>query len=238
MRDNWDNEDWAEVEDMDETATSAALKQSAVIVAETLTDEEEVCVSMKDFKDTVTQLTKTLESFKSSFDDTLKELQRLNMKMDEERKQNTGFKDAVTQLTETLKSFKSGLDDNQELQHSNMKMDEERKQKTLERALVLTELDSFAYYDGGAVGLKLLSSDLAKRVIGRFMLGQSAQLPYAILIHDSYEWYKKTIKEKDILVEKFVDKFVYQISILIGKQPRIVKVGESNEYVLYDIHYE
>ena len=127
---------------MDETDTSKGLKQSVVVLAETLTDEEEVCVSMKDFKDTVTQLTKTLESFKSSFDDTLKELQRLNMKMDEERKQNTGFKDAVTQLTETLKSFKSGLDDNQELQHSNMKMDEERKQKTLERALILTDVDS------------------------------------------------------------------------------------------------
>ena len=157
MRDCWDNEPWAEalrkidrqkfsllhqVKDMDETDTSKGLKQSVVVLAETLTDEEEVCVSMKDFKDTVTQLTKTLESFKSSFDDTLKELQRLNMKMDEERKQNTGFKDAVTQLTETLKSFKSGLDDNQELQHSNMKMDEERKQKTLERALILTDVDS------------------------------------------------------------------------------------------------
>ena len=59
-----------------------------------------------------------------------------------------------------------------------------------------------------------------------------------VLIDDSYEWIQKTIKEKDTLVEKFVDKFVYQISILIGKQPRIVKVGESNEYVLYDIHYE
>ena len=239
MRDHWDNEDWAEVEDMDETATSAALKQSAVIVAETLTDEEEVSGDGAGFKDAVTQtqLTKTLESFKSSFDDMLKELQRLNHKIDEERTQNTGFKDAVTQLTETLKSFKSGLDDNQELQHSNMKMDEERKQKTLERALILTELDSFAYYERGAVGVLLNSSDLAKRVIGRFMLGQSAQLPSAILIHDSYDWHKKTIKEK---VEKFVDKFVYQISILIGKQPRIVKVGESNEYVdmLYDIHYE
>ena len=243
MRDHWDNEDWAEVEDMDETATSKGLKQSVVVLAETLTDEEEVSGDAAGFKDTVTQLTKTLESFKSSFDDTLKELQRLNHKIDEERKQNTGFKDAVTQLTETLKSFKSGLDDNQELQHSNMKMDEERKQKTLERALILTCVDSFDYYQVDTIynGRERYSSDLAKSVIGSFMLGQSAKLPSAILIEDgilNYEWYDKTIKEKDTLVKKFVDKFVYQISILIGKQPRIVKVGESNEYVLYDIHYE
>ena len=37
------------------------------------------------FKDTVNQLTETLRSFKSSSDDTLKELKRLNMKMDKER---------------------------------------------------------------------------------------------------------------------------------------------------------
>jgi DNA gyrase/topoisomerase IV subunit A len=195
MRDHWDNEDWAEVEDMDETATSKGLKQSVVVLAETLTDEEEVSGDVSGFKDTVTQLTKTLESFKSSFDDTLKELQRLNKKMDEER-----------------------------------------KQKTLERALILTDLDSFDYYlvELTGKGYERYSSDLAKGVIGRFMLGQSAKLPSAMLSEDSYEWYKKTIKEKDTLVKKFVDKFVYQISILTGKQPRIVKVGD----MLYDIHYE
>jgi hypothetical protein len=199
MRDNWDNEDWAEVEDMDETAASKGLKQSVVVLAETLTDEEEVSGDAAGFKDTVTQLTKTLESFKSSFDDTLKELQRLNMKMDEDK-----------------------------------------KQKTLERALVLTELDSFTYYD--VKGDERYSSDLAKDVIGRFMLGQSAKLPSAMLIEDYYPYDldKKTIKEKDTLYKKFVDKFVYQISILIGKQPRIVIDGESIQYVymLYDIHYE
>jgi Ni,Fe-hydrogenase III component G len=109
--------------------------------------------------------------------------------------------------------------------------------------LVLTELDSFAYYERGAVGVLLNSSDLAKRVSGRFMLGQSAKFPSAILIKDynSYEWHEKTIKEKDgPMVKEFVDKFEDQISTLIGKQPRIVKVGESIQYVymLYDIHYE
>jgi len=43
-----------------------------------------------------------------------------------------------------------------------------------------------------------------------------------------------TIEENDTLVKEFVDMFEDQISTLIGKQPRIVKVGS----MMYDIHYE
>ena len=81
---------------MTSTATSKGL-QSPVVV-----EEEEVSdilsslsiagasgvtrmTSDTGFKDTVNQLTETLRSFKSSSDDTLKELKRLNMKMDKER---------------------------------------------------------------------------------------------------------------------------------------------------------
>jgi vacuolar-type H+-ATPase subunit I/STV1 len=207
-----DNDDWADVEDiMDETL---------VVVAETLTDEE-VLSDTTVLKDTMAQLTETLKSIKSSFDDNLKELQRLNKKIDEERKETTLLK---------------------ELQRLNMNMEEEKNQKTLERALKLTYLDSFNYYvfkvnncyEGGYKSECLLSSDLAEGVIGRFMLGQSAKLPISSLIDDPYKWNKMTIKEKDTMVKKFVDKFVDQIQDLIGKQPRTVKDGD----MLYDIHYE
>jgi uncharacterized protein YoxC len=260
MRDDWDNEDWAGVEDMDDTTTTKGL-QSVVVVEETLTEEEVSGDAAAGFKDTVAQLTKTLESFKSSFDDTLKELQCLNHKIDEERKQNTDLKDAVTQLTETLKS-KTCFDDTQQemkleltalsqdvkslnlhMKTLTMIMDEERKQKTLERALILPDLDAFAYHttDKNSYGDVGMSSELAKGVIRRFMLGQGAKLPSAILnlsyrSQASYpnEWNKKTIKEKDTMVKEFVDEFVKQISTLIGKQPRTVKVGD----MVYNIYYE
>ena len=258
MRDDWDYEVWAEVEDMDDTTTTKG-SQSVVVVEETLTEEEVSGDAAAGFKDTVAQLTKTLESFKSSFDDTLKELQCLNHKIDEERKQNTDLKDAVTQLTETLKS-KTCFDDTQQemkleltalsqdvkslnlhMKTLTMIMDEERKHKTLERALILTDLDSFRYYPKGT-RYEHPSSELAKRVIGRFMLGQGAKLPFAILdlsyskVSFTYEWNKKTDKEKYALLKKFVDKFVNQISTLIGKQPCIVKVGDM--LYPYEIHYD
>jgi vacuolar-type H+-ATPase subunit I/STV1 len=205
-----DNDDWAEVEDI--------MDEAVVVVAETPTDGE----VLSDTKDTMAQLTETLKSIKSSFDDYLKELQRLNKKIDEERKETTLLK---------------------ELQRLNMNMDEEKNQKILERALKLTYLDSFNYYvfkvnnncyEGGYKSECLLSSDLAEGVIGRFILGQSAKLPISSLIDDPYKWNRMTIKEKDALVKEFVDKFVDQIKELIGKQPRTVKVGD----MLYDIHYE
>ena len=80
---------------MTSTAASKGL-QSPVVVEEEVSDVLS-SLSIADasgltrmtsdtgFKDTVNQLTETLKSFKSSTDDTLKELQRLNMKMDKER---------------------------------------------------------------------------------------------------------------------------------------------------------
>jgi hypothetical protein len=176
MRDDWDNEDevWGEVEDMDDTAASKGLQSVAVI--DTLT--EEVCGDAAGFKDTVAQLTNALESIKSSFDDTQQE-----MKLE------------LTALSQDVKSL------NLHMKTLTMIMDEERKHKTLERALILTDLDSFRYYPKGT-RYEHPSSELAKRVIGRFMLGQGAKLPFAILdlsyskVSFTYEWNKKTDKEK------------------------------------------
>jgi type I site-specific restriction-modification system R (restriction) subunit len=224
MRDDWDYEVWAEVEDMDDTTTTKG-SQSVVVVEETLTEEEVSGDAAAGFKDTVAQLTKTLESFKSSFDDTQQE-----MKME------------LTALSQDVKSL------NLQMTTLTILMDEELRQKTLERALILTDLDAFEYipveyyqmdypYDAGA------SSELAKGVIRRFMLGQGAKIPSAIMnlsyrshVSYSYKWNEKTDKEKDAMVKEFVDEFVNQISTLIGKQPRIEKVRDM--LYPYEIHYD
>ena len=210
------DDDWAEVEDLDVTSTAASkgLQSPVVVVEEEVSDVLSSLsiagasgvtrmTSDTGFKDSVNHLTETLKSFKSSFDDTLKELLRLNMKMDKERFQK------------------------------NIVGAEERIQKTLERALILTDLDSFEYYvvDNNQV---FLSSSLANGVIGRFMLGQGSILPHAILTNLEYNiWTEKTIMEKDTMVKEFVDKFVNQMKTLIKKEPLIVKVGDLS----YEVYY-
>ena len=81
---------------MTSTAASKGLQSPVVVVEEEVSDvlsslpiagASGVTRKTRDtgFKDSVNHLTETLKSFKSSFDDTLKELLRLNMKMDKER---------------------------------------------------------------------------------------------------------------------------------------------------------
>ena len=62
---------------------------------------------------------------------------------------------------------------------SNIKrlLEEERKQKKLDRAMQLTFLESFEYYDPNQRFSDKESSDLAKKAIGWFMLGFGFTLP-------------------------------------------------------------
>ena len=101
-------------------------------------------------------------------------------------------------------------------------MEDDRKHKTLERALALTDLNSFYYYDNTGAGKKN-SSDLAKTVLGWFMLGRTMTLRH-----------EPTLTKVIDLQSKSVEEFAKMIRELIKKEPRLLKRDDG----MYSISYE
>lgn len=91
-------------------------------------------------------------------------------------------------------------------------LEDEKKRKTLERAIGMTDLESFTYYVHG--GEK--SYELAKLVLQWFSLGYGFVLPEASLKRHSP---RKEEKEADL--KAFVNKFAVQIKELIKQEPRL-----------------
>ena len=129
--------------------------------------------------------------------------------------------DSMTQqqLTESLTSLKDSFDDkintvNQnidklfsEVKKSNDISAKQLKLKKLELALAQTHLSSFEYHDG----YQKKSAELAKSIIGWFILGYGYNLPDAYIYERNYTKSKKA----------FQDKLVKQIKDLIGREPRV-----------------
>jgi uncharacterized protein YpmS len=112
-------------------------------------------------------------------------------------------------------------------------MEEECKQKTLERALTLTDLDSFDYYDKSYNNsAKKNSSELAKSTIKWFMVGYGSNLPNLVTLTNEYNFEYKSATEKEVLIKAFVDRFAKQIKVLIKREPRVVK-NDNGTYAIF-----
>ena len=167
--------------------------------------------------DTMTQkrLTASLDSLKSSFDDNL------NRAVQTVKSSNENFDTKINTLSQHMADVKK------EIGALKVIMEREEKQKTLERALKLTHINSFNYYDPN-IGTKN-SSDLAKSVIERFPVGFGYNLP-AAQMSNVYGYAEKQAASK----KEFSEKFKKQIKDLIGREPRLVK----EENGTYSIFYE
>ena len=221
---------------------------------------------------TVTLLKERLDYLKSSFDDNLlrvvKEIQSSNEKLAISLK--LLFDDSLVRIIKEIHSSNEKLNSKMSVLSQNvhdlnlhvvnaskhigavkMIMENEKKQRSLERALNLIELGSFDYYilqeDNWPNDYTRNSSDLAKSVIGWFMIGQGAYLPSDLTLtvvvdHDDHAHRNTTIEvwrtmssdEKDAMAKEFADKFASQIKTLIKHKPRLVKYGIASFSIFYE----
>jgi len=134
-------------------------------------------------------------------------------------------KELASKLEALQISFDNKLNTlNQHLVDLKKDIQEEKKQKTLERALSLTDLQSFQYYEDFDT-LKY-SDDLAKTAIGWFMLDYGCYLPNAKI---SNEFREATDEE----TKAFRDKFKAQIKFLIKREPRLEKESDGRFAIYY-----
>jgi hypothetical protein len=174
------------------------------------------------------QLVNHLESLKSSFD------VNLNKVVQKMQSSNENFDVKINTLQQHVNLVKC------EIGALKVIMEEECKQKTLERALTLTDLDSFDYYENTNYSLdnsynaKKNSSELAKSTIKWFMVGYGSNLPNLLTLTSMYNFSSKPATEKEVLIKAFVDRFAKQIKVLIKREPRVVK----NDSGTYSIFYQ
>lgn len=116
-----------------------------------------------------------------------------------------------------------------EMEEVKKLLEEEKKQKTLERALGMTDIKSFQYYDGADIYNKKDSSDLAKRAIKWYLLDYGFILPDGRMKSDIYNE-----SEKESSKQAFRDQFKNQIKVLIKREPRLFKKDDGK----YAIHYD
>ncbi len=100
---------------------------------------------------------------------------------------------------------------------------EEKKQKTLERALQMTDLESFNYYRDRYQSVSS-TEELAKKVIKWFLLG------YGMNLSSIYST-KQYGNEADQAA--FRQKFKEQIKTLIMREPRMVQNSDGNFTIYY-----
>ena len=220
-----DNDDWAEVEEEEKETPFMGLQTAAV---EALIKDDTRLL------DTVTLLTESLDSLKSSFDDNLvrvvKEIQSSNEKLDSK----------MSILSQNVHDLKLHVvNASKDMGALKMIIEDEKKHRALERALNLTNLDSFGYWadDSGRL-CSFWSSELAKVVIGRFMLGQGAVLPSDSALTDCDDvWREMSRDKKNALSKEFADKFASQIKTLIKHEPRLVKTAKEG-IASYTIFHE
>jgi len=212
-----DNDDWAEVEEEEKETPFMGLQTAAV---EALIKDDTRLL------DTVTLLTESLDSLKSSFDDNLvrvvKEIQSSNEKLDSK----------MSILSQNVHDLKLHVvNASKDMGALKMIIEDEKKHRALERALNLTKLDSFVYWAADNSGwlCSACSSELAKVVIDRFMLGQGAVLPSdsALTVDCDDVWREMSRDKKNALSKEFADKFASQIKTLIKHEPRLVKTAKE-----------
>lgn len=166
-------------------------------------------VSLEADATTQKRLTASLDSLKSSFDDNLN---RVAQKM---QSSSENFDSKINTLTQHAVNMRSDIGAlRSDIGALTKLLEDEWKQKTLERALVLADLNSFTYYEG--INTKT-STELVKKVIGWFMLDQGFNLPKT-------PWLDKA----------FVDKFALQIKALIKREPRLVKKTDGSYAIFYE----
>jgi hypothetical protein len=165
------------------------------------------------------QLAQNLDSLKVSFDSNLitvvQTLKASNENLD--AKINT-LNQHLTGVKNEINALKSLLE-------------EEKKQKTLERALGLTDINSFQYYEFQSNGISKEGSTewLAKRAIKLFIMG------YGMVISSNYSLvsYDRGEASKSKSKEEFREEFKEQIKQLIQREPRMYRQDNGD----FAIHY-
>ena len=166
--------------------------------------------------DAMTQkrLIESLDSLKASFDNNL------NKTVQKMQSSNENFDAKINTLSQHVIGLKSEMEEVKKL------LEEEKKQKTLERALGMTDIKSFQYYDGSDYGNNKDSSNLAKETIQWFLLDYGINLPDGRMKRDIYNE-----SEKEPSKQAFRDKFKEQIKVLIMREPRVTV--NNGVYAIY-----
>ena len=182
--------------------------------------------------DAMTQkkLTANLDSLKLSFADSL------NRVVNKMQSSNENFDAKMNTLNQHVSNLSLHvLNIRIDILALKTTLEDEKKQKTFERALGLTDLNSFAYFEHknrSYHGEEKNSSELAKVVIKWFMLGYGYNLSSSATVERYYKNGNTT--EEEALNKIFIDKFAAQIKILIKREPRL----EKKETGIYTIFYE
>jgi len=165
------------------------------------------------FDDKMNNLIQTQKASDQNFDD------KMNTLIQTQKASDQNFDDKMNTLNQHLVKLEK------DMSTMSSSIQEENKHKTLEKALSLTDLQSFQYYIYQK-GQKN-SADLAKEVIKRFMIGHGYTLPNAMLV--SNECRKTTDEETNA----FRDKVKAQIKALIKREPRLEKKPDGRFQIRY-----
>lgn len=148
----------------------------------------------------------------------------LNRVVQTMKSSNENFDAKINTVNQHLADMKSEMGVLQtEISAMKKVLQDERRDKRIERALKLTDLESFEYQHDCYTKK---SSDLAKEVLGWLLLGYGYNLPDAML--DRYASGKEEATKK----ASFRTKFKNQIKDLIGHEPRLVE-KEDGSYSIY-----
>lgn len=161
------------------------------------------------------QLVQNLDSLKASFDNNL------NRVVQSVKSSNENFDAKINTLTQHVTGVKEEI-----IALKNL-LEEEKKQKTLERALTMTDLESFEYYDYDANSNRKASAELAKKAIKWFMLGYGLNFS-SCCTTPSGSYQRDLAKEQE-----FREKFKAQIKTLIQREPRIVQKNDGSFAIFY-----
>jgi len=158
------------------------------------------------------ELASKLEALQISFDN------KMNTMIQTQKASDLNFDKKINTLNQHLVDLKK------DMSTMSSSIQEENKQKTLERALSMTDLQSFQYY---IHHVEKNSTDLAKLVIRWYMLGDYGYyLPKASLAETCGE-------ATDEEAKAFRDKFKAQIKTLIKREPRLKKESDGRFAIFY-----
>ena len=176
--------------------------------------------------DSMTQkrLESNLDSLKTSFDN------KLNTLVQTVQTSNENFDAKINTLDQHVEGLK------REVSAIKTLLEEEKKHKTLERALGLTNLNSFDYYIRDMIysgNKKKSSSEVVQSVLQWFSIGRGATLPIGAL-KDEFTPLRGNEDQKKALNKVIAVKFANQIKDLIMREPRLVDRNDGT----FEIYYE
>ena len=135
-------------------------------------------------------------------------------------------------FTHYLKTIENALKAGNATEHTHRPalktlLEEDQKQKALERALTMTDLESFDYSDyNSRGGAPSDTEQLAKETIKWFMLGYCFRFSSRLCTRRS-----TSISEED--EQAFRAKFKAQIKTLIQREPRMVQNNDNTFTIFY-----